>query len=122
MELKHYAIPLRERGKTSFVWSAGALSKSINIKRNGKYLTLKGIDSDTPGAWISINIYGTTADNLIPYHVGNNLTLIAQYPASATSEEKQIDVSGYDRILLHCVYGSGTVSTGSSQIYVLVEN
>ncbi|MBQ7781113.1 MAG: hypothetical protein IJ405_03725 [Lachnospiraceae bacterium] len=109
--------------KTSFIWNAGILSRQINFKRSGQYLTLKGMGSAGGSTKnLVINIYGTTSDNLIPYHVGNNLTLITQYIASATSAEEKIDVSGYDRFILYCVYGSGTVGTDSDQIYILVEN
>ena len=107
-------------GKTSFVWSAGALSSSLNFKRMGKTVKLKGIGGSTKT--LVIGVYGTTPDNLVPYHVGANVIPIGSATVSATSQEVEIDVSGYDRFIIYCVYNSGTIGTGSEAVYVQIEN
>lgn len=107
-------------GKTSFVWRTSSLSASLNFKRIGKTVKLKGAGGSDKN--LTVNVYGTTADNLVPYHVGGNVTLIKSITVSANSSEVEVDVSGYDRFILYCVYGSGTVGTGTEAIYVQIEN
>lgn len=112
-----------ESGKTSFVWRAGGLSASLNFKRMGKTVKLKAIGCNaTTAKTVVINVYGTVADNLVPYHVGTNVTLIQQVTVNSADTEVEIDVSGYDRFILYCVYGGGTVGTGGDAVYVQIEN
>lgn len=111
-------------GKTSFVWRAQSIAGSINLKRNGKILKMKGVGgTGTAAKTLSINVYGTTADNLVPYNAGSlPLTFIGSATVHCETTEVDFDVSGYDRFVLYCVYGSGTIGTGNDAVYVQLEN
>lgn len=121
MAMKHYAKPIGG-SKTSFVWGINQLSGCINLKRNGKTVALTGIGGTTAGKTISLGVYGTSADNLSPSHVGSGLTHLKTVTVSTSSEKQEVDVSGYERFVIHAVYGSGTVGTGNNLIYMKIEN
>lgn len=86
-------------------------------------MTIKGVGgTSTSAKTLDICVYGTTADNLIPHHAGGSLTFIGAATVHCASEELQFDVSGYDRYVLYCVYGSGTIGAGNEEVYVQIEN
>ncbi len=120
MKLVERAKPLS--GKTSFIWRIHNNSSSINLKRNGNILKLSGVgnSSGTTGTY-ALSVYGTTADNLVPYHAGGlPLTIITSITVSGNMETIEVNVSDYDRFVLYVVYGTGTHS--NENVYLAIEN
>ncbi len=64
-------------------------------------MVLTGLAGSTGSG--SFAVYGTTADNVIPYHVNAANTLIENVTIAAGTT-REIDISGYDRFIVYCVY------------------
>ncbi|MEZ3426279.1 MAG: hypothetical protein K1W13_02575 [Lachnospiraceae bacterium] len=76
-------------------------SWTINSRKHSNTLVLTGLAGSTGSG--SFAVYGTTADNVIPYHVNAANTLIENVTIAAGTT-REIDISGYDRFIVYCVY------------------
>lgn len=123
MATVHKAMPLS--GKTSFFMMCnGYGSATVNFKRKGKTLKITGAGGNAGTKNLVLRILGTNADNTNPSHVGD-VTTLEEVTITTTMAETEIDIcknATYDRIIIHSVYGSGTVGTGPEAIYIKVEN
>lgn len=121
MALVHKAKPLSGgSAKTSFnILAHSSYTFSMNGLKNSDTLTLT-VTRSTGGGSLGYIVYGAAVDSTDPYRTGHEALTVLSSQNLRAGDTIDIDLTGYDRWAVRCVYGSGTVS--GDYHFVLIEN